>query len=78
VVLSRKLSPVTEKEQDQMNWVPYLSLSMVGSLMYASMATCPEITYTVSHMGKYSENTSQAHWTVAQCVIHYLNGTTKG
>src|SRR5882724_5708604 len=53
--------------------IPYLST--VSSLMYTSMATCPDITYAVSHLGKYSANPSQAHCMAAQCVICYLNGT---
>jgi len=56
-----------------MKQIPYLSA--VGSLMYVSMATRPDITYAVSHLGKYSANPGQAHWTAAQRVICYLNGT---
>ena len=56
-----------------MEKIPYLSA--VGSLMYASIATCPDITYAISHLGKYSANPGQAHWMAAQHVICYLNGT---
>jgi len=39
------------------------------------MAICHNIMYAVSHLEKYSENPSQAHWTATQHVIHYLNRT---
>ena len=64
VILSKKLSPVCAEEQKRMKQIPYLSA--VGSLMYASMATCPDITYAMSHLGKYSANHGQAHWMAAQ------------
>jgi len=43
--------------------------------MYACMTTHLDLTYAVSHLGKYSANPGQAHWTAAQQVICYLNGT---
>jgi len=49
IVLSISLSPVSEKERHHN--IPYLSA--IGSLMYASMATYLDITYAVSHLGKY-------------------------
>ena len=73
IVLSKKLSPVCKRKQIRTNQIPYLS--KVGSLMYVSMATHPDITYAVSHLGKYSANPGQAHWAVTQCIICYLNGT---
>ena len=73
VTLSKRLSPLSDKEKTRMENIPYLSA--VGSLMYVSMATRPNITYAVSHLGKYFSNPGQAHWTAAQHVIHYLNGT---
>jgi len=54
VILSKRLSPASEEEKWKMEKIPYLSA--VGSLMYTSMATHHDITYTISHLGKYSAN----------------------
>ena len=53
--------------------IPYLCA--IGSLMYMSIATWTDITYAVSHLGKYSVNPGQAHWTAAKHVICYLHAT---
>jgi len=73
VVLSKQQSPVSKKEKTRMEKILYLSV--VGSLMYTSMATQPDITYAFSHLAKYSANPGQTHWMATQHVIHYLNGT---
>ena len=57
---------------EHMGKIPYLAL--VGSLMYTSMGTHPDITYAVGNLGKYSVNPGKAHWTAAQQVLRYLNG----
>jgi hypothetical protein len=73
VVLSKKLGAETNTEKEHMKHIPYLST--VGSLMYLSMATWPDITFAVGHLRKYMSNPGQAHWTAAQRVICHLNGT---
>jgi len=54
VILSKNLSPTSEEAKRKMEKIPYLSV--VGSLMCASMATHSDITYTISHLGNYSAN----------------------
>jgi len=73
VHLTKQSTPNTIEEWEHMSKLPYLAL--VGSLMYASMGTCPDITHTVSNLGKYSSNPGKTHWTATQCVLQYLNGT---
>ena len=53
--------------------IPYLAA--IGSLMYASMGTRPDITFAVQHLSQFSSNPGMAHWTAAQRVIRYLNTT---
>jgi hypothetical protein len=73
VKLSKNLGPDSEVEKRRISKIPYLAT--IGSLMYASMGTRPDITFAVQHLSQFSLNPSQAHWTAAQHVIRYLNAT---
>jgi hypothetical protein len=53
--------------------VPYQSL--VGSLLYASVSTRPNITIVVSHLSRYMSDASQTHWEQAKGMLRYLKGT---
>ena len=64
VHLTKQLGPDMDEGCEHMGKIPYLAL--VGSLMYASMGTCPDITYAVGNLGKYSVNPGKAHWTAVQ------------
>jgi len=46
VILSKDLSPKNDEVRQQMKKGPYLT--SIGSLMYMSMATQPDITYTTN------------------------------
>jgi hypothetical protein len=43
--------------------------------MYAAIATCPDITFTVSILSRFLENPGDIHWDAVKCVFHYLQGT---
>jgi hypothetical protein len=52
--------------------VPYQSL--IGSLLYASVGTRPDITMAViSHLSRYMYDPSHSHWEQAKRVLRYLN-----
>lgn len=53
--------------------MPYWSL--VGSLMYLSVAAHPDISYAVGHLSSYIDCYRLDHWEAAICVLHYLKGT---
>ncbi|CDO70350.1 hypothetical protein BN946_scf184755.g4 [Trametes cinnabarina] len=53
--------------------VPYREA--VGSLMYASLGTRPDITYAVSILSRFSDNPGRAHWNAVRRVFRYLHGT---
>jgi hypothetical protein len=53
--------------------VPYREA--VGALMYASLGTRPDITFSVSILSKFSISPGPAHWTAVQRVFRYLLGT---
>jgi hypothetical protein len=49
--------------------------SMVGSLLYAAIATRPDIAYAVGAVSKFNSNPSQAHLTAVKRIMQYLKGT---
>jgi hypothetical protein len=49
--------------------------SLVGSLLYAAMATRPDIAQAVGAVSKFNSNPSEAHMTAAKRILRYLKGT---
>jgi hypothetical protein len=60
-------------EDAQMEKVPYQEA--IGSLMYVSVATCPDITFAILTLSQFLENPGQAHWEVVKWVMRYLSQT---
>ena len=54
---------------------PVLYQSMVGSLLYASIATRPDIAQAVGAVSKFNSNPSEAHLTAVKQIMRYLKGT---
>jgi hypothetical protein len=71
--ISKAQSPTTDKQIDDMRNVPYREA--IGSLMYASIGTRPDITFAVTLLSQYLQNPGRAHWEQAKRVIRYLKGT---
>ena len=49
--------------------------SIIGSLLYLMIGTCPDISYTVTHLSQFSTNPSEDHYKAALHVCCYLVGT---
>jgi hypothetical protein len=49
--------------------------SMVGSLLYAAVATRPDIGQSVSMVSKFSSDPTMAHLTAVKRILRYLKGT---
>ena len=54
---------------------PTLYQSMVGSLLYAAIATRPDISRAVGAASKYCSNLSEAHLTAVKRILRYLKKT---
>jgi ATP-binding cassette subfamily B (MDR/TAP) protein 1 len=70
--LTKDKSPETNEEKDHMEKVPYHQA--VGSLMWAAMATRPDIAFTVSLLLQFMESPGKAHWEAIKRVFKYLKG----
>jgi len=57
----------------EVNSVKYQSI--VGSLLYAAIATRPDITQAVGVVAKFSSKPNEAHLTAAKRILRYLKGT---
>ena len=69
---STKLIKVNEEDTgvDQQ-----LYQSAVGSLLYLSIATRPDITYAVSNVAKFCAKPTKQHWVAVKRIFRYLKGT---
>ena len=72
-VLSKTDSPSDDTEMARMKKTPYREA--IGSLMYAAVATCPDITFAVSALSQFLENPGEVHWEAVKRVYRYLAGT---
>jgi len=72
--LHSRQSPSTGADYAAMRHVPYREA--VGSLMYASLGTRPDISYAVTTVSRFSSNPGQLHWDAICRIYQYLLGTT--
>jgi hypothetical protein len=70
---SKSDSPTSPDEAARMRKVPYREA--IGSLMYAAVATRPDIAYAVSTLSQFLENPGEAHWQAVKRIFRYLAGT---
>lgn len=54
---------------------PHLYQEMIGSLMYLSTGTRPDITFHVNSLSQYNKNPKQVHLTAVKRIYRYLKGT---
>jgi hypothetical protein len=73
IVYSTHDAPSNPAELTQMSAIPYREA--VGSLMYAAVATRPDIMFAVSTLSQFLSNPGLAHWEGVKRVFRYLLGT---
>ena len=61
------------EEQERMKTVPYRS--MIGSLLYLSICSRPDISLAVSKLARFVSNPGSEHYTAVKRVMRYLRGT---
>ena len=55
--------------------IKYPYLSLVGSIMYIMISTCPDITYAISTLCQYSNCYTEYHWNAGIQLLQYLQKT---
>ena len=50
---------------------------LIGTLLYASIGTCPDISFAVTRLSRYNANPTDEHHRYAQYILRYLKGTIK-
>jgi hypothetical protein len=57
-----------------MSKMPYSRV--VGSLMYAMVFSCPDLSYAMSLVSRYMVNPGRTHWKAVKWIFKYLRGTS--
>ncbi|MCO5568160.1 hypothetical protein L7F22_021857 [Adiantum nelumboides] len=70
VKLSNQDCPQSEVEKVEMDKVLYASAS--GSLMYAMIATCPDIAFAMGVVSRYVSNPDKKHWEAVKGIMRPL------
>ena len=63
------------KDDGSNNVDPNLYQSMVGSLLYAAIASRPDIAQAVGAVSKFNSKPTQTHLTAVKRILRYLKGT---
>ena len=75
IQLSRSSSPKSIADTAHMKNIPYRAA--VGSLMYLTIGTRPDIAFTVSTVAQFCQDPGLEHWEAVKCMYKYLLGTKK-
>ena len=72
-ILYEARSEPAETESEQMKFIPYNST--LGSLLFLSTRTRPDIAAAVSMLGKFASQPCMRHWNAMKYLLRYLKGT---
>ena len=72
-IYGKKDSPSSPDEATRMQRTPYRQV--IGSLMYAAVATRPDIAFAVSILSHFLNNPGDVHWEAVKRVFRYLKST---
>jgi hypothetical protein len=75
--LSVPLSPAAKlsKDGEPLDTTAYGYSQLIGSLMYLSVCTRPDIAQAVGALARYMASPTAAHWQAAKGVLRYIAGT---
>ena len=71
--LSKKMCPINDEEKRKMEHRPYTQV--LGSIMYAMLCTKPNLSFTISLVGRFQSNPGEAHWIAVKRILRYIRGT---
>ena len=70
-----ELLPLSAEDKQPTNASRTLYQRKIGLLLYAEIATRPDIAFTVSRLSKFNQQPGKQHHKAADCVFHYLART---
>jgi hypothetical protein len=73
ITLTKSMGPPPDAPEDRKFRSTYLSA--VGSLLYLSTMTRPDISYAVGVLARFNSNPGQQHWTAVKHLFRYIKGT---
>jgi hypothetical protein len=75
--VSTALSPGTKltKAGEPLDKTTHPYSELIGSLLYISVCTRPDISYAVGALARYMSCPTEEHWTAAKHILRYLAGT---
>lgn len=71
--LTQSDCPSTQDEMTEMKQLPYESL--VGSILYLSLCTRPDTSFSVNQVSRFMKNPSKKHWIACKRILRYLKST---
>ena len=72
-LLTSSMSPISQEDIQEMADTPYREA--VGSLMFLSVGTRPDISKAVSDVSRFLANPGKQHWLAVKRILRYLQGT---
>ena len=67
VQLSKDMSPLNDKEAEDMNNIPYQNA--IDSIMYIMLGTWLDIAYAVGAVSQFNSNPGQSHWKAVKWIL---------
>ena len=71
--LSVTQCPTTSKDREEMSSKPYASA--IGSIMYATLSTRPDVALAISLTNGFQSNPGMEHWNAVKNILKYLRRT---
>ncbi|RDB21876.1 Retrovirus-related Pol polyprotein from transposon TNT 1-94 [Hypsizygus marmoreus] len=73
IILTKSQSPTTAEEHNYMKDKPYREV--LGAVMYAQIATRPDLSFAVASLSRFSSDPGKAHWQALMHVLQYIKAT---
>jgi hypothetical protein len=60
-------------KKERMRAIPYALA--IGSIMYAMLCMCPDVSFALSATSMYQSNYGDSHWIIVKNILNYLRRT---
>ncbi len=64
-----------QRDGETLNTEDYKYSEVIGSLLYLSVCTRPDITYAVGALARYTHEPTEQHWQATMALLKYISGT---